>query len=311
MAAAPTSPVDPKHANIVYHDWEAATYDDKWSISFDDRCIDYAAGRFAKALGGRTRRFERVLEIGCGTGFFLLNLAQAGYIGEAHACDISQGMVDTCVRNGARLGIDVHGRQADAEALPYPDGSFDAVIGHAVVHHLPDLDAAFAEIHRVLAPGGVLVVAGEPTLLGDAIANQFKRATRLAVRTAAAVLGRERVLREPAHASPEDAAAAALEAHVDQHIFTPRELHALATRAGFEQVRTQTEELTANWWGWIARTGEAMLRDEWFPTWAKLASYRTWRTLFALDEAVLARIVPADVFYNCILSATKADRAPW
>ena len=33
---------DPKLANVVYHDWEAATYDDKWSISYDDRCIEYA-----------------------------------------------------------------------------------------------------------------------------------------------------------------------------------------------------------------------------------------------------------------------------
>ena len=42
---------DPKLANILYHDWEAGTYDEKWSISFDQRCIDYAVDRFAHVAG--------------------------------------------------------------------------------------------------------------------------------------------------------------------------------------------------------------------------------------------------------------------
>src|SRR5690606_28224178 len=158
--------VDVKRKQVVYHDWEAAHYDDKWSISFDERCIEYAAGRFAKAVGG-LRRFDRVLEIGCGTGFFLLNLAQAGVVGEAHCTDIATGMVAVCVENGARLGIPVHGRVADAEALPFPDDSFDLVVGHAIVHHLPDVAGALAEARRVLRPGGRLVIAGEPTRAGD------------------------------------------------------------------------------------------------------------------------------------------------
>nr|WP_264198295.1 hypothetical protein [Pseudonocardia sp. ICBG601] len=40
---------DPKLANVLYHDWEAGTYDEKWSISYDERCIDYAVGRFRAA----------------------------------------------------------------------------------------------------------------------------------------------------------------------------------------------------------------------------------------------------------------------
>ena len=42
---------DPKLANVVYHDWEAATYDDKWSISYDDRCIEYARDIFDRLVG--------------------------------------------------------------------------------------------------------------------------------------------------------------------------------------------------------------------------------------------------------------------
>ena len=42
---------DPKQANILYHDWEAQTYDEKWSISYDERCISYARDRFAAIAG--------------------------------------------------------------------------------------------------------------------------------------------------------------------------------------------------------------------------------------------------------------------
>jgi hypothetical protein len=42
--------LDVKQQQVAYHDWESAHYDDKWSISFDQRCIDYAAGRFRRAV---------------------------------------------------------------------------------------------------------------------------------------------------------------------------------------------------------------------------------------------------------------------
>ena len=303
MAAEPI-PLDPKSANIVYHDWEAGTYDEKWSISFDQRCIDYAVGRFAKGLGGAPRRFEDVLEVGGGTGFFLLNVAQAGYVGNAHTTDISEEMVKVCIANGRRLGIAVHGRTAEAESLPFPDASFDLVMGHAFIHHVPDLQQAFSEFHRVLRPGGRLIIAGEPTLLGDAIANQFKRITRVGIKTAAALLGRERVLAAPHH-SAADADTAALEAHVDLHIFTPRQLRDLATAGGFAEVETHTEELTANWFGWVTRTAEAMLAEGILPPAYPMAAYRIWRSLFWLDSTVLRRVVPGDLFYNAILTAVR------
>ena len=299
-------PIDPKHANVVYHDWEAASYDGKWSISFDSRCIDYAVGRFHKAVPEWDGRpYARVLEIGAGTGFFLLNLAQAGVVAEAHATDISPRMVDVCVRNGRSLGIAVHGRVADAEALPYDAGTFDLVVGHAVAHHLPDLDAAFRGIRRVLKPGGRVVIAGEPTLLGDAVANQVKRAARLSVHAAAAVLGSERVLApRRRHLTVADREAAALEAHVDQHIFLPRELERVAVEAGLCDVVTLTEELTANWFGWANRTVEALVRPGLLPQRWPAVAYLTWRSLFAFDDAVARRIVPKGLFYNCILTGT-------
>ena len=71
-------------------------------------------------------------------------------------------MLAALADNAARLRVDVGTAVADAEILPFEDQSFDLVFGHAVLHHLPHLDRAFAEIHRVLR-GGRIVFAGEPS----------------------------------------------------------------------------------------------------------------------------------------------------
>ena len=296
--------MDVKAKQVAYHDWEAGHYDDKWSISFDERCIRYAHDRYRKAVPGGGSH-DQVLEVGCGTGFFLLNLTQAGVVGEAHGTDISPGMVERCVANGRRLGIDVSGMVADAEALPYQDASFDLVIGHAVIHHLPAPAAAFTEFARVLRPGGRLVLAGEPTAAGDRIAAQFKRAGRVGVKLAAIALGSERILANgPTAGDDHDSLTAALESEVDVHIFAPQELRGLAVGAGLRAVRVQTEELTANWFGWTTRTVEAMLRPGLLPPAYPHAAYRVWQGLFRVDEALRA-VVPPGVFYNAIVSATR------
>ena len=97
--------------------------------------------------------YGRALELGCGTGFFLLNLKQAGVLDAGYVTDISPGMVDVAVRNAKELGFEVEGRVADAESLPYDDATFDLVVGHAVLHHIPDVELALREVLRVLRPG--------------------------------------------------------------------------------------------------------------------------------------------------------------
>ncbi|MGH8920370.1 MAG: SAM-dependent methyltransferase, partial [Actinomycetes bacterium] len=84
---------DPKLANVLYHDWEAGTYDEKWSISYDERCIDYAVGRFRAVAGDTGWPYARAMELGSGTGFFLLNLMQGGVIEKGSVTDLSPGMV--------------------------------------------------------------------------------------------------------------------------------------------------------------------------------------------------------------------------
>ena len=56
---------DTKLAQVLYHDWEAETYDEKWSISFDERCIDYARGRFDAVAAEESLPYARAMELGC------------------------------------------------------------------------------------------------------------------------------------------------------------------------------------------------------------------------------------------------------
>ena len=296
---------DPKVANIVYHDWEASTYDEKWSISYDERCISYARDRYVHIAGDGGWPAQRMLEIGAGTGFFTLNLLQAGLAESAVVTDISQGMVDVAVRNGRALGLDVTGQAADAEALPFGDGEFDLVIGHAVLHHIPDLDLAFREILRVLRPGGRFVFCGEPTQRGDLIARRLSTLTWWATGRVTRLPGlRERFARtseELAQSSEE----ARLESVVDLHTFDPDELSRLALRAGAVDVETVTEELTASWFGWPVRTLEAAVKPGSLGFGWAMFAYRTWMALDAVDRRALARVVPDEFFYNVSVTGVR------
>ncbi|MDQ6873725.1 MAG: class I SAM-dependent methyltransferase [Actinomycetota bacterium] len=295
---------DPKLANVLYHDWESSTYDQKWSISYDERCISYARDRFAKIAGASRWPYGDALEIGCGTGFFLLNLMQAGVARRGQVTDISPGMVQTAVRNAAGLGLEVHGRLADAESIPYADDSFDLVVGHAVLHHIPDVELALREVLRVLRPGGRFVFAGEPTRYGDVVARRLSRLTWWATTRVTRMPRLER-WRRPQQELDESSRAADLEAVVDLHTFAPAALRRLAICAGAVDVEVGTEELTASWFGWPVRTFECAVPPErlgW--GWAMFA-YRTWQRLSRVDDAVFSRFVPAGLFYNALVTGVK------
>ncbi|MGI8695142.1 MAG: class I SAM-dependent methyltransferase [Mycobacteriales bacterium] len=300
---------DPKLANVLYHDWVSTTYDEKWSIDFDDRCTRYARDRFVAIAGAAGWPYQRTLEIGCGTGFFSLNLWRAGVVREIAVTDISPGMVDAAVANARRLGVPAQGRVGDAESLPFEDASFDLVVGHAVLHHIPDVRRALAEVLRVLRPGGRFVFAGEPTRWGDAIARRLCRLTWGAATRVTRLPGLSG-WRRPGAELAESARAAALEAVVDLHTFAPDALRRIAVCAGAVDVLVRTEELTAAWFGWPARTLEyAVPKDKLGGMWWAMFCYRSWLRLAAVDERLLARVVPEGLFYNALLPGGRPPSA--
>ena len=230
-------------------------------------------------------------------------MLRAGIIGEATCSDISPGMLATLETTRGAWVSRCRPRPADAERLPFPDESFDLVLGHAVLHHIPDLARAFAEFERVLAPGGTLLFAGEPSRYGDRLAGVPKR---MAVAARAAVAPRDRRARQRRRrrASESDAA---LEGVVDVHAFAPGELPGLARDAGLIDIRVSGEELLANWFGWTNRTLEASAEPEDVPWAWRQYAHRGYLLLQGLDRRLLEPRLPAGVFYNLMLAAREAD----
>ncbi|HEV7979657.1 class I SAM-dependent methyltransferase [Amycolatopsis sp.] len=295
---------DPKLANVLYHDWEAGTYDEKWSISYDERCISYATNVFNAVAGEDGQPYPTAMELGSGTGFFLLNLMQGGVIKKGSVTDLSPGMVQVALRNAQSLGLDVDGRVADAERIPYADNSFDLVVGHAVLHHIPDVQAAFREVLRVLKPGGRFVFAGEPTTIGNAYARKLGQLTWF-LTTKVTKIPALASWRRPQEELDESSRAAALEAVVDIHTFDPAELEQLARGAGGQDVKAVTEEFAAALAGWPIRTFEAAVPQEKLTLRWRLFAYKLWIQLSALDKNVLSKILPRNLFYNVMITGTK------
>lgn len=295
--------LDPKSANVLYHDAAAGSYDEKWSISFDERSIRYVSERADRMLP--RQRYGRVLEVGTGTGFFLLNLWQAGYVDEAHATDVSTGMLQACLENARRIGCDLQARPGDAERLPYEDRTFDLVVGHAVLHHLPDPRGALEEIRRVLIPGGAVFIAGEPTRVGDRLAERARTAARTVFRTADRLAGGRFLHGPPSPATTDDERILRdLEGEVDLHTFDPEAVGRWAREVGFGNVRVETEELLSSIGGWALRAIEAEARPGLFGArWAGFA-YRSYLRLYALDR-LLYRVLPKRLFYNLLLFGEK------
>jgi SAM-dependent methyltransferase len=92
----------------------------------------------------------RVLEVGAGWGELSARIRDR-VTPAVVSTDLSPRMVRLARERGLRA------LRADAGRLPFPDGTFDAVVANAMLYHLPDLDAGIDELARVLAPGGALV----------------------------------------------------------------------------------------------------------------------------------------------------------
>ncbi len=109
---------------------------------------------------GPVREGEAVLDVGCGAGLDLWRAARlAGPRGRACGVEPSPEMAVRARRALGGVGAGAEVLEGAAEAIPYPDAAFDVVLSNGVLNLSPDKERAFAELRRVLRPGGRLQVA--------------------------------------------------------------------------------------------------------------------------------------------------------
>jgi SAM-dependent methyltransferase len=110
---------------------------------------------------GRLSAGERVLDLGSGAGTDSLIAAQmVGERGSVTGIDMTPEMLAKARAAAAEMGAaNVEFVESEAEDLPFDDESFDVVVSNGVIDLIPDKDAVFAELFRVLAPGGRMQIA--------------------------------------------------------------------------------------------------------------------------------------------------------
>jgi arsenite methyltransferase len=110
---------------------------------------------------GRLAPGERVLDLGSGAGTDSLIAAQmVGEQGHVTGIDMTPQMLAKARAAAAEMGaLNVEFVESEAEQLPFPEESFDVVISNGVIDLIPDKDAVFAELFRLLAPGGRIQIA--------------------------------------------------------------------------------------------------------------------------------------------------------
>lgn len=303
MPASPSAtPEHIKDVNTRYHDAAADSYDAKWGIDFGEIGRHQVALKLKKSLDEIPESLGDTLEIGAGTGYFSLNLASQGLIGSLTATDISPGMLKSLAATAKTLDFPVKTVVTEAEVLPFEDESFDTVLGHAVLHHIPDLDQAFSEFFRVLRPGGRIVFCGEPSRYGDRLAAAPKRTGNLLAPLWRRLVGAETLEHSEEELTDDEHS---LEPEVDVHAFVPADLRAIPPRSGFAETKVNGEELVANVWGWGMRSMESTATPDTIPIGWRTFAFKSYIAFQKVDDRVLEPHLPAELFYNLLLSARK------
>ena len=135
-------------ANIAVHTAMASTYasSEPHFRPENQKKVRAKLERLRRASG------PRLLDVGCGTGF-IIGLAR-DLFAEIHGVDATPAMLERVDRSSGNITL----HRGLAEALPFPDGYFDAVSAYSFIHHVSDYAEVLREMHRVLRPGGRLLV---------------------------------------------------------------------------------------------------------------------------------------------------------
>lgn len=137
--------------------------------------------RNARKLANLLHRYQprSSLDIACGTGRDMQSLQT---VAMSVGVDLSGEFLDLA---GGEKRIPGRYVQGDAERLPFQSGSFDLVLLNAALHHVDDVDATMTEACRVLAPGGILIILGEPNAIYTRWSNPFFLLTMVGARLTA------------------------------------------------------------------------------------------------------------------------------
>jgi ubiquinone/menaquinone biosynthesis C-methylase UbiE len=99
-----------------------------------------------------------ILDLGTGTALIPLEICRQAPVAKIRAVDLSAQMLEVARQNVEKAGLTdrIALERIDAKELPYPDGHFAAVVSNSIVHHIPEPNRVFAEMWRILAPGGLI-----------------------------------------------------------------------------------------------------------------------------------------------------------
>ncbi|RWL93726.1 MAG: methyltransferase domain-containing protein [Mesorhizobium sp.] len=136
-------------------------YPEPWLDALPATVVESFAGVGLPFRAGVIRRGHRVLDIGSGSGTDVLSAARlVGPEGGVFGLDMTAAMLDKLRGNIERAGVkNVRALEGNAEDIPLPDESVDVVTSNGVLNLVPDKRRAFAEIFRVLRPGGSVQIA--------------------------------------------------------------------------------------------------------------------------------------------------------
>ncbi|MEE9199343.1 MAG: methyltransferase domain-containing protein [Dehalococcoidia bacterium] len=135
-------------------------YDDAIIDAVPHAALDSFAGTGNPFSLGEIRPGQRVVDLGSGAGFdSIIAASMVGPTGRVIGVDMTPEMLDKARGAGDQAGLtNVEFREGHAESMPVPDGWADVVISNGVVNLCPDKPAVFAEMYRVLKPGGRLQI---------------------------------------------------------------------------------------------------------------------------------------------------------
>jgi ubiquinone/menaquinone biosynthesis C-methylase UbiE len=148
----------------AYQSVDARREFDSWSRRYDWDPLQFLFFRPAHrmVLEMLDATDERVLDVGCGTGVLEARIHERFPETQVWGLDLSEGMLSHAKKRCRAAGERIHLVRGDSERLPFADNAFDVVTCCHSFHHYPNAKGVLAEMHRVLRPGGrLLIVDGD------------------------------------------------------------------------------------------------------------------------------------------------------